>query len=79
MVTKDVAPYAIVASAPARVIRFRFEDALISKLLESRWWTRDLSAMLVRDFSDPAGFLDALARTDPPVLTPVAASWPPPP
>lgn len=77
VVTRDVAPYAIVAGVPARPIRFRFEGALMSRLLESRWWTRDLSAMPVRDFSDPAAFLDALSRIDPLPLSPETVSWPP--
>lgn len=76
VVTKDVAPYAIVAGAPARFLRYRFEETLRLRLLESRWWTRDLSAMPVRDFSDPAGFLDDLARIDPPQLCPETVRWP---
>ena len=42
VVTKDVPPYAIVAGCPARIIRYRFSDDIISVLLELRWW----------DFSD---------------------------
>ena len=38
VVTKDVPPYAVVAGNPARVLRFRFEDAVIAKLLIIRWW-----------------------------------------
>ena len=42
VVTKDVEPYAIVAGNPARVIRNRFSDADISKLLEMAWWHWEL-------------------------------------
>ena len=33
-----VPPYAIVAGNPARVIRYRFDDAVIDRLLKIRWW-----------------------------------------
>lgn len=37
-VTRDVAPYAIVAGNPACEIRRRFDEGTIGKLLELRWW-----------------------------------------
>lgn len=39
VVTKDVPPYAVVGGVPAKVIRYRFEPAVIEKLLASEWWT----------------------------------------
>lgn len=38
VVTKDVPPYAIVVGTPARVVRYRFDDAMIARLLALRWW-----------------------------------------
>ena len=38
VVTKDVSPYSIVAGIPAKLIRYRFDDAVISRIEESRWW-----------------------------------------
>ncbi|MGR3366894.1 MAG: type B chloramphenicol O-acetyltransferase [Sagittula sp.] len=38
VVTRDVAPYAIVGGNPAREIRKRFDDARIALLLELQWW-----------------------------------------
>lgn len=38
VVTKDVPPYAIVAGVPARILRYRFDDATIEMLLDSKWW-----------------------------------------
>jgi len=38
VVTKDVAPYAIVAGNPARHIRTRFADEDVALLLAARWW-----------------------------------------
>jgi acetyltransferase-like isoleucine patch superfamily enzyme len=37
-VTRDVAPYAIVAGNPAKELRRRFDAETIAKLLELRWW-----------------------------------------
>ena len=38
VVTKDVAPYAIVVGVPAKVIKKRFNDDVIAALLEIKWW-----------------------------------------
>lgn len=38
VVTKDVPPYAIVAGAPAKILRYRFDEETIQKLLSSKWW-----------------------------------------
>lgn len=38
VVTKDVAPYAVVGGNPAKEIRKRFSDEEISQLLSIRWW-----------------------------------------
>ena len=38
VVTKDVPPYAIVGGVPAKIIRYRFDEATITKLLELEWW-----------------------------------------
>ena len=38
MVTKDVPPYAVVVGVPATIIKFRFDEETISRLLERAWW-----------------------------------------
>lgn len=38
VVTKDVAEYAIVGGVPAKLIRYRFSENVIQKLLEIKWW-----------------------------------------
>lgn len=38
VVTKDVAPYSIVAGVPARLIGQRFSEDIIIGLLKKRWW-----------------------------------------
>lgn len=50
VVTKDVEPYTIVAGNPARVIRKRFDDETIEKLLELKWW--DMSDDDIRKYGE---------------------------
>jgi carbonic anhydrase/acetyltransferase-like protein (isoleucine patch superfamily) len=38
VVTRDVPPYAIVAGAPAKVLKYRFEPQIVEQLLQIRWW-----------------------------------------
>jgi virginiamycin A acetyltransferase len=38
VVSRDVPPYAIVAGNPARVVRPRFEEEDIERLLRIAWW-----------------------------------------
>ena len=41
VVTKDVPPYSIVGGTPAKLIRKRFTDEQIDKLLRLKWWDWD--------------------------------------
>ena len=38
VVTNDVPPYSIVGGVPAKIIKKRFNNDTISKLLEIKWW-----------------------------------------
>lgn len=38
VVTKNVPPYAIVAGVPAKIIKYRFSEDIITKLLSLKWW-----------------------------------------
>ena len=42
VVTKDVPPYAVVGGNPAKIIKMRFDDVTIDKLLKIQWWNWDL-------------------------------------
>lgn len=43
LVTRDIPPYAVAVGTPARVIRYRFTKEQIEKLLEIKWWDRDIA------------------------------------
>ena len=45
VVTKDVPPYAIVGGNPAKIIKYRFDEETIAKLLQIKWW--DLSHKMI--------------------------------
>lgn len=38
IVTKDVPPFAIVGGIPAKVIKYRFPEEMIKRLMEIQWW-----------------------------------------
>jgi acetyltransferase-like isoleucine patch superfamily enzyme len=38
VVTKNVPPYAIVGGIPAQIIKYRFDEITIAKLLKIKWW-----------------------------------------
>jgi acetyltransferase-like isoleucine patch superfamily enzyme len=38
VVTKDIPPYAIVGGNPSQIIRYRFSEDRIAKLLKIAWW-----------------------------------------
>ena len=62
VVTKDVAPYTIVAGVPARPIRKRFAEAVIDKLLATRWWERRFSLLRGIDLADGEAAAEEMTR-----------------
>lgn len=66
LVTRDVPPYGIVAGAPAQLVRKRFDEATIEKLLAIRWWDwpddrieRAMPLLLSRDIAAFIAAVDA--------------------
>ena len=60
VVTKDVAPYSIVAGNPAIVIRMRFEADVIEAMLRLSWWNLQDEALsrIGTTFHDPRAMLE---------------------
>ena len=56
VVTKDIEPYSIVGGNPAKLIRKRFDDELISLLLKTQWWNFEPAKL--------ADFLPTLCNPD---------------
>lgn len=61
VVTKDVPPYTIVGSVPAKPIRRRFDDATVEKLEALRWWDWDKDRLKRALPAIQAGDIAALA------------------
>ncbi len=38
VVVKDVPPYAIVGGVPAKILKYRFDEETVQKLLDLKWW-----------------------------------------
>lgn len=66
VVTKDVEPYAVVGGVPATKIRYRFDDQMIKKLLEIKWWEWPVEEVEkhIELFYDPVQFMRYFAEKD---------------
>lgn len=47
VVTKDIPPYAVAVGNPAKVIKYRFNEEIISMLLDAKWW--DLPRNIIKE------------------------------
>ncbi|WP_137701948.1 CatB-related O-acetyltransferase [Marimonas lutisalis] len=65
VVKDDVPPYAIVAGAPAKIIKYRFPPDIIDRLLASRWWNRPLEEISHLPFDNIEQALDLLEAMAP--------------
>ncbi len=52
VVTRDVPPYAIVIGNPGKILRFRFNDSTISKLLSNPWFNLSPAELAGVNFLD---------------------------
>lgn len=63
VVTKDVPDYAMVAGTPAKVIRYRFDEPICTKLKSLKWWEYDMSTVKGEiDFSDIEAAISTLEK-----------------
>ncbi|MEM9161251.1 MAG: acetyltransferase [Verrucomicrobiota bacterium] len=51
VVTKDIPPYAIAVGVPAKVIKFRFDEKTIERIMETAYWDWDRET-LEKNFAD---------------------------
>ena len=64
VVTKPVPPHAIVVGFPARIVRYRFIELTIERLLAVRWWEfkpLDLAGLNFRDVAACLPRLDEMS------------------
>lgn len=64
VVTKNIPPYAIVGGIPAKILKYRFDENLISLLIESKWWEKNEEVLkkLSKYFNEPLVFLEKLEK-----------------
>jgi len=63
VVTQDVPPYAVVVGMPAKVMRLRFDERIVERLLQLKWWLYDLAPHKAElDYSRIEGSLEGLEQ-----------------
>lgn len=62
VVTKDVPDYAIVGGVPAKVIKYRFNDKTIEKLLKIQWWKYGPDIVKGLNYARPEQIVDVMAE-----------------
>ena len=58
IVTKDIPPYSIAVGSPAKIIKKRFSDEVIEKLIEKDFYSNDLNYIVKAIKKDPTIFRD---------------------
>jgi acetyltransferase-like isoleucine patch superfamily enzyme len=59
VVAKDVPPYAVVGGVPAKIIRYRFDEPTIERLLRLQWWRYNLVGQTF-DLTNPGLAMDQI-------------------
>lgn len=60
IVTRDVLPFQIVGGVPAKVIKMRFSEELVSRIQNLSWWDYHFHKFKGLDASDPESFVSRL-------------------
>ena len=61
----NIPPYSVVAGNPARVLRRRFDEPTIARLLDIRWWDWPIEAIRASEAAICGADLDALEASRP--------------
>jgi len=61
-VSGAIPPYSVVAGNPGRVIRSRFDDATVSRLLDLAWWEWPIDVILSHEAAICGADIIALER-----------------
>lgn len=59
-VLRDVPPYAVVVGTPARVVRLRFPEDVVERLLATQWWRYSIYDLFAAPFDDVPRALGAM-------------------
>ena len=59
-VLRDVPPYAIVVGTPAKVVRLRFPERVVERLLALEWWRYNIYDLFDAPFDDVERALDVI-------------------
>jgi len=62
VVTRDVPPYAIVVGNPGRVLRLRFDERTVERLLALQWWSYSIADFGAVAFNDIHAALDRIEQ-----------------
>ena len=79
VVAKDVPPYAIMAGVPARLLRYRFDEATCQRLLNTAWWRYPEEFLGTLPLRDVAATLKILECGTPPEIPIIYTRVPPAP
>jgi len=62
IVVKDVPPYAIVVGVPGKIVKYRFSEELIKRLVDSKWWELPTNELKEKRsmFNNVEAFLDSI-------------------
>jgi acetyltransferase-like isoleucine patch superfamily enzyme len=60
LVMRDVPPYAVVVGTPAKVVRLRFPEPLVERLLALEWWRYNIYDLFDAPFDDVPRALDVI-------------------
>lgn len=64
IVTKDIEPYSIAVGVPGKVLRKRFDESTIERLVSIKWWNINPEILRLTQHLDIEVFMDRLSKVD---------------